>query len=74
MNKGCSTFLLIVFLVLVALIVIFLVAPELISAYLPEPGENATYDSIVVRLSPFATALEDIAASIKGFFTDFQLR
>ncbi len=46
-GKGCATFLLIIFLILLALIGIFLFAPELVSGYLPRPGENATVDSIV---------------------------
>lgn len=73
-GKGFSSFLLIVFLVLVVIIIIYLVAPELIDPYLPQPGESAWFDSITEALRPFATQLEDIAASINGYFANFQLR
>lgn len=73
-GKGCSTFLLIIFLVLVVIIIIYLVAPELIDPYIPQPGESAWFDSVTESLRPFATELDAIATRIGEFFGGFKLQ
>jgi len=73
-GKGCTTFLSIVFLILVVIIIVYLVAPELIDSYLPQPGESAWFDSVTESLRPFASELDAIATRIGEFFGRFKLQ
>jgi hypothetical protein len=71
-RRGFTTFLLIIFLILIAIIIVYLVAPELIDSYLPQPGESAWFDSVTESLRPIAIELQAIAAQIGEFFGSFK--
>jgi hypothetical protein len=73
-GKGCTTFLSIVFLILVVIIIVYLVAPELIDSYLPQPGESGWFDTVTESLRPFAFELDAIATRIGEFFGRFKLQ
>ena len=73
-GKGCSTFLLIVFLILIGLIGIYLFAPELLDKIPIGTGGNAVSDFVINLIQPFTSALSGIADSITNFFSGFQLR
>lgn len=71
-GKGCSTFLLIILLVLVAFIGIYLFAPELLTEIRFGSSDNAAFNFSTNLIKPFTDALSSIGASISNFFAGFQ--
>ena len=71
-GKGCSTFLLIILLILIALIGIYLFAPELLTEIRFGSGENAAFDFATNLIKPLTNSLSGIGASISNFFAGFQ--
>jgi hypothetical protein len=72
-GNGGSTFLMILFFVLLVLISVYLFAPGLLTRNPLGTGRNAASNFIIDLIKPITASLSGIANSISNFFSGFHI-
>ena len=72
-GNGGSTFLMILFFVLLVLIGVYLFAPGLLTGYPVSNGRNAASIFVINLIKPITSALSEIGNSISNFFAGFHI-